>query len=86
MAAVVGGGREGLDLWCREQLTEDECVWGGGCTSDEVGRGAEGGGRFGECKERLGVLARVGAAEGEGKRRRKGCTSKAFRAFVCSIL
>lgn len=46
VVAVVGGGGEGLDLRGREELGEDEGVWGRGGADYEVCGGAGGGGRF----------------------------------------
>jgi len=40
MGGVLGRGGESLDLWCLEEFGEDEGVWCGGCSCDEVGGGA----------------------------------------------
>jgi hypothetical protein len=48
---VCGG--ESLDVWCGEELGEDECVRGRGCPGDEVGGCAGGGGGFCQGKEGL---------------------------------
>lgn len=55
MGAVVwvGGGGEGGDGGCLEELGEDEGVGGGGCLTDEVDGGAGRCRRLGEGEEGL---------------------------------
>jgi hypothetical protein len=78
------GGGEILDLRSFEELSEDECVWGGGCPRDEVGGGEGRGSRFGEGEE--GLQVDVGFKMKRGLWRGELGTSRAFKALVCSIL
>lgn len=73
-----------MDLGGAEEGREDEGVWGGGGALDEVDCGGGGGGGFGEREEGLGLLAgkgSLGEVLGLG-----WCTSRAFRALVCSMV
>ncbi len=53
MGVVFFRGGESLDLRSGQQLGEDEGIWCGGSSCDEIGSGAGRGGRFRKCKERL---------------------------------
>ena len=80
---MFGGFGESLDLRRSQELAENKGVWVGSCSCDEISGGTGRRGRFGQGEEglwtlELNLLRLLIIWE-------LPLTSKAFKAFVCSI-